>query len=247
MEFNVINLDECDSTNNYIKSRYEEFKDSRPVWVTSALQTGGRGREKRTWISPKGKGLYTSFGFKLKTGDNLRLLPLIAGISGVETLEKVTGFPFGLKWPNDVLYDNKKVAGILIENIIAEDNVYCIAGFGLNLNHTPHDFPGELLNKAASLKMVTGSTEDYRVEDVNPRLAAVFFHWVEKMKTGAGKEIIDTARRYSAFLMNKSISFHQGADNRVVQGIFKGIDDTGGLVLEIEQGHSSIYYSGEIL
>jgi BirA family biotin operon repressor/biotin-[acetyl-CoA-carboxylase] ligase len=241
----VIPLDQCDSTNNYIKTNHENLKDKLPVLVTSSFQTAGRGREERTWTSPKGKGLYSSIAFILGNSQNLNLLTLIAGISVIETLKKITVIELGLKWPNDILYKNKKIAGILIENIITASNIFCITGIGINLNHTAADFPGELKDKAVSLKMITGLTTN--AEQINPLLAAILFQWLEKLKTDATEEIIQTANRYSRFLKDKNISFHHPSDNKIISGIFKGINHDGGLILEKREGTTAIYYSGEIV
>ena len=241
----VVALDHCDSTNNYMKANYENLQDKLPVLVTSSMQTAGRGREKRNWVSPKGKGLYSSFGFNLENNQNLNLLPLIAGISVIETLKKISGIELGLKWPNDILHKNKKIAGILIENIITASDIFCIIGIGINLNHTAADFPGELKDKAISLEMTTGINTS--AEQINPVLAALLFQWLEKLSTGAIEEIIRTADRYSAILKEKNISFHHPADNKIISGIFKGINHDGGLILENKQGNSNIYYSGEIV
>lgn len=241
----VIPLDQCDSTNNYIKTNHENLQDKLPVLVTSSMQTAGRGREKRNWVSTKGKGLYSSFGFNLENRQNLNLLPLIAGSSVIDTLKKITGIELGLKWPNDILYKNKKIAGILIENIITASDIFCITGIGVNLNHTTADFPGELQEKAISLKMITGLNTS--AEQITPVLAALLFQWLERLKTGGTKEIIQTANRYSAFLKNKNISFHHAVDNKIISGIFKAINHDGGLILENKQGSTTIYYSGEIV
>jgi BirA family biotin operon repressor/biotin-[acetyl-CoA-carboxylase] ligase len=242
----VIHLEQCDSTNNYLKNHYDQLKENLPVLVTSALQTGGRGREQRTWVSPKGKGLYSSFGFYLEARHNLNLLPLIAGISVIETVKKVSDMACGLKWPNDVLYKDKKMAGVLIENVIMETRLFSIVGIGINLNHTTDDFPGELADKAISLKMATGSSDDYSVEQVNPILSTIFFQWLEKLEKDEKKIIVQTANRYSDFLMDKPISFHQ-SPHRIASGIFKGINHDGGLILESQEGSNTIYYSGEIV
>lgn len=241
----VIPLDQCDSTNNYMKSNYEILKDKLPVLVTSSLQTAGRGRGNRNWVSPKSKGLYASFGFNLENNQNLSLLPLIAGISVIDTLKKKTGIELGLKWPNDILYKNKKIAGVLIENIITAFNIFCIIGIGINLNHSAADFPGELQEKAISLKMITGLNTN--TGQINPLLAALLFQWLEKLKTGATEKIIQTANRYSDFLKDKTISFHHPTDNKIISGIFKGINHDGGLILENKQTSTNIYYSGEIV
>ncbi len=244
-EMKTITLDSCDSTNNYLKNHYEQLKDKLPVLVTSGLQTGGRGREQRKWVSPKGKGVYSSFGFNLEARQNLNLLPLIAGIGVIETLKQLSTVELGLKWPNDVLWkkENKKIAGILIENVIMETRLFCITGIGINLNQAPDDFPEELRGKAVSLKTASGSGEDYAVETVNRVLSDVFFQWLERLERDERAAIIETANGYGEFLMGRSISFHHGGG--IVNGIFKGIHESGGLLLENEDG-TSIHYSGEI-
>lgn len=248
----VIRLEECDSTNDYLKRNYERLKDRFPVLVTSRLQTAGKGRAERTWFSSRGKGLYSSFGFNLSAKHYLNLLPLVSGISVIKTLQEAGGTAnisnceWGIKWPNDVLYGGKKIAGILIENVIMDTQLFCITGIGINLNHTKDDFPGELAEKAISLKMVTGLERNYAVEEINPILACFFFQWLEKLENGEKEEIIDTVTRYSRFMINKPISFHYMSDKRVT-GIFKGINHDGGLILESNGGTTAIYYSGEIL
>jgi BirA family biotin operon repressor/biotin-[acetyl-CoA-carboxylase] ligase len=240
----VITLDRCDSTNNYLKNHYEDLKNDLPVLVTSGLQTGGRGRGDRKWVSPAGKGLYSSFGFLLAGKQNLRLLPLAAGIGVIEMLREITADEFVLKWPNDVLYREKKIAGVLIENIVTEQRIFCITGIGVNLNHTLDDFPGEFLEKAISLRIITGL--EYDTGEINPFLSTVFFHWLEKLKNNEEEEIVETANRYSEFLMYRNISFHESSSGIIMEGVFKGINHDGGLILGREGGHNTIHYSGEI-
>lgn len=245
----IIKLTRCDSTNNYIKNHYQDIKDKLPVLVTAAQQTGGRGRDNRSWLSTKKKGMYSSFAFSLDSNRYLFLLPLIAGISVIKTLEKTAGTSttpdakFGLKWPNDILYQGKKIAGILIENTIFDQRMFCITGIGINLNHEKGDFPPQLTDKAVSLKMITGLT--YKAETMNTLLAAIFFEWLEKAQHN-GKEIIQTADAYTLFLKGQRISFHQGPE-KIITGIFRGINHDGGLRLETGDGDIVNYYSGEIV
>lgn len=248
----IIKLERCDSTNNYIKSSMDRWVDTGrlPVMVTSGLQTCGRGREQRHWESPPGMGLYTSFGFTWQLNQSPHLLPLAAGLSVIETVERISGIRPGLKWPNDVLVNGKKLAGILIENVIAESRLFCITGIGINVNQeSADDFPPEIRIRAISIKMAArdGKGEDFQLEPVNRVLAHVFMGWLDKLKQGKTKEIIGITREASAFLINREITFHQPADNRLVRGIFKGINDDGALILETGNGSNTIYYSGEII
>jgi len=245
----IIRFETIDSTNNYLKSHYKELAGDLPVMVTSAEQTGGRGREQRTWLSTRGKGLYTSFGFCIENRSNLVLLPLCTGIAAIRAVHTIGGIRAGLKWPNDILdiESRKKIGGILIENTITEDSLFCIVGIGLNLNHTAADFPPGLIDRAASIKMLSGAKKEYEIEKANTVLTEMLFPWIQKLEQGKKDEIIDTARACSDFLMNKTIRLHQLTDGTVTEGIFKGIDDNGGLILQTGENQQYIYYSGEIL
>ncbi|MCP4146289.1 MAG: biotin--[acetyl-CoA-carboxylase] ligase [bacterium] len=244
----VISFKQCDSTNDYLRSHYGDLKIKLPVMVTTGLQTAGRGRDKRTWVSSKGKGLYSSFGFELATDAGLQYLPLIAGITVIETLREICGMDLGLKWPNDILYKGKKIAGILIENVIYGPLMYCITGMGINLNYIPADFPDELKDKATSLKMLTGKT--YNPDKINPLLAKTFFNWLENLKNNRHALIISTVNRYGAILKDREIRFHHNKE--IITGIYKGINTDGGLLLDTKEdsngeGANVIYYSGEIV
>ncbi len=240
----IIELESCQSTNSYLKENYGHVKFQWPVLVTAKHQTGGRGRDQRVWFSPEGKGLYSSFGFELPRVDTLHLLPLVAGIAIIQTLMKLTGLTFDLKWPNDVLYKGKKIAGILIENSIGDGHAFCVVGMGINLNQMVSDFPGELVNRAVSLKMI--AAEAYSFKDINPLLATLFWEWLDKLQNNAHHLIIQTVNRYSGYFMEQPISFHQPPGERVVKGIFKGINADGGLILGNSDGSLTIYYAGEI-
>jgi BirA family transcriptional regulator, biotin operon repressor / biotin---[acetyl-CoA-carboxylase] ligase len=173
-------------------------------------------------------------------------LPLVAGISVVDTLAELTGLRFDLKWPNDVLYRGKKIAGILIENTITDDTLFCVAGMGINLNHSLADFPQDLVHIATSLKMAAGLPQDIQPGEVVPMLATSFSQWLEKVNDVGEEEVIITANRYSRHLLDTAISFHQPPGNKKINGLFKGINHDGGLILEREDGSTAIYHSGEV-
>jgi BirA family biotin operon repressor/biotin-[acetyl-CoA-carboxylase] ligase len=243
----VINLDSCESTNDYLKKERENLKVKFPVLVTAGIQTRGRGRDRRSWVSPKGLGLYSSFGFIPEHGgNNIHLLPLIAAIAVIETLGKITGLWFDLKWPNDILYEGKKLAGILIENTIADTDIFSIVGIGINLNHSTADFPLEISNRATSLKIASGNVSEFPVDEVNQLLANVFFDWLNNLKSGGEHEVIQSANWFSRKLKGEEISFHQTLGKNLIKGIFKGIHTDGGLILEKPDGSRKIHYSGEI-
>lgn len=239
----VEKLATCGSTNDYLRKNYHQYEGDFPVIVTASRQSAGRGRSGRTWDSPAGMGLYSSFGFILPVSVRLNLLPLAAGISVIEALEEISGIRgFGLKWPNDILYDGRKICGILVDNMVQKESVFCITGAGINLNRQRVDFPGELRERATSLKIITGKT--YEIEPLNKVLSHIFFSWIKKLERGGDKEIVGEARRLSEFLKDKSITFHRG--DRIETGVFKGINHDGGLLLGGHEGDKKIYYNGEV-
>ncbi len=240
----VVKLASCGSTNDYLRENYRRYERDFPILVTASRQSAGRGRAGRTWDSPAGMGLYSSFGFFLPVGVSLNLLPLAAGISVVEALAGISGVRgFGLKWPNDILYSGRKICGILVDNMVQKERIFCITGIGINLNQQAVDFPRELRDRAISLKTITGKT--YEIEAVNKALSHIFFSWVEKLKSGGNKEIVEAAGRLSEFLKRRPIAFHRG--DKITEGVFKGLNHDGGLLLAAPNGDKKIYYSGEIV
>lgn len=239
---NIIKLDTCDSTNDYLKKNFKELKNKFPIMVSAQSQTKGKGRNNRTWFSKKNTGLYSSFGFILKVNKNLNFLPLIAGISVIETLNKIGNIECGLKWPNDVLYNNRKISGVLIENIILNNIIICISGIGINLNHSIKDFPVILKKTAISLKMIT--KREYKIEKINIVLANHFFKWLNKLKNNRVETIIKKSNQFSEFLRGKEISFNN--NNKKINSIYQGINKNGGLILKDSTGNKKILFTGEI-
>jgi len=238
----VIKFDTCDSTNNFLKKNYRKFQNEFPVLITTIEQTKGKGRETRNWFSEKNKGLYSSFAFFTKNKEHLNLLSLIAGISVSEVLNKISKNDFIIKWPNDVLYKNKKIAGVLIENIIFKKEIVSIVGIGVNLNHKQTDFPDELKESAISLKMITGKT--YEVEKVNMKLSRLFFKWLDKLEKNERDKIIKKSNELGFLFKGKKVSFYN--KDKIIKGIYEGINKEGGLILEEDNGVESIFFSGEI-
>lgn len=238
----LIRLGTCDSTNNFIRCHLSELADRFPVGVSSRTQLKGRGRGDRTWFSSPGKGLYISLGFFITTPQYLNMLSLIAGISISETLEQITKNKFTLKWPNDVLYNGQKIAGILIENIIKKENIISICGMGININHSRTDFPGQLKERAVSLKIISGQTR--KPGDIEPKLIRIFFKWLDILEKGETSPIINRVKQINHFKPGEAIVFNQ--DRKSIKGRFLDINQNGGVVIQHSNGEKGIYFSGEI-
>jgi len=144
----IIRFDIIDSTNIYAIENYERLHDGDVI--VAKEQNNGKGRQGRSWHSPKG-GLWFSIVFKPRKMKDMNFYTKLASVSLYEFLEKI-GIKSTIKWPNDILYKGKKLAGILTEGIYegAVPKVI-VVGVGLNVNN---DIPEELSDIATSIKEI---------------------------------------------------------------------------------------------
>jgi len=155
----IIKLDAIDSTNDYLKQLAKEKDLENFTIVMAREQTKGRGQMGAKWYSEPGKNLTMSVLVKDLAINTISIydLNVVVAMAAVDVLTS-TGCPnVKIKWPNDIMADNKKVGGILIENSFKTDGTFtAVVGFGLNLNQTNF----EHLPQASSLTNVTGQTYD---------------------------------------------------------------------------------------
>ena len=240
--FNKIHLGFCDSTSDYLKQNIARLEVDFPLMVSAAVQIAGRGRGNRGWISPENIGIYATFGFYLPDNQGLALLSITSGIAVIDMLERWIGKVFALKWPNDILAEGKKVAGILCETIIKADKIICLVGIGVNVNHDTCDFPDALRSRAGSLKLLTGA--EWPLPEGRERLASSMAQWLKKLMKDDRECIIDRARDLSRSFLGQNISFHH--QGLVLQGVFLDIAADGGLLLGLPGAENKIFYSGEL-
>ncbi len=191
MHLNFIKFDTIDSTNNYAKENIHEL-ESYDV-IVAKNQTSGRGRRGNTWVSSEGMAL---FSFILEEDKSLTVndylkLPLIVGISLLETLDKLKPDMYEFKWTNDVYLKNKKVSGILIER----KNGKLIIGIGVNLNNKIQD---DLKDIAISLEL------NYDIEEFIRLVIRDFINNFESFKLGNWSKILEKINEKN-FLKNKDI------------------------------------------
>jgi BirA family biotin operon repressor/biotin-[acetyl-CoA-carboxylase] ligase len=190
--------------------------------ITAAEQTAGRGRQGRSWTAPPNRALLLS----LLIRNPPRLLPLAAGVAVAEICDQLN-HPAQIKWPNDVLIKNRKVAGILVESRPQEG--WAILGIGLNVALAPHDFPPELQNTAATLAQPPGA-----IEEVLQRLLKRLTQWT----VAPDQAVLESVRTRDA-LRGRPVSWTGG------RGTAAGIDGEGRLVVNTDAGHVALD-SGEV-
>jgi len=125
-------LDQTHSTNDVLLEMSAEKRHAHAVLADQ--QTAGRGRRGRSWQSPPGRNIYFSLGWNFAgTAEDMSCLPLAVGVSGVRALERLGLVSAGLKWPNDIWADGKKLGGILLESKATAVGLSVVAGIGLNV------------------------------------------------------------------------------------------------------------------
>ena len=150
------------STNSLMKELIA--KGQEPRFIYAGYQTAGRGQTGNSWESEEGKNLLCSI--LLPPDKDLYFLNIAVGVAILRTISELGISELGIKWPNDIYYKDKKLAGILVENaIIGSEVKYSIAGVGLNVNQT--EFRSDAPNPV-SLKQITG--RDYDIDELMQRL-----------------------------------------------------------------------------
>lgn len=150
-------FDEVDSTNELAKSYALAGKPEGTV-VVAEKQLKGKGRLGRTWVSPKGQGIWVSVVIRPNIlPHKAPQITFALAVGMVRAIFKASGIKAQIKWPNDILINGRKVAGILTELSAEIERVnYIVFGIGLNVNQNFNNFPEELRNKAISLKIASG-------------------------------------------------------------------------------------------
>ena len=133
---NIIKLNAIDSTNAFLKSLAKDKTTENFTIVVAEHQTNGKGQRGAEWLSQTGKNLTFSVLCNFKLNEiSLFTLNIITAISIVKGLKKASNLNFQIKWPNDILAENKKIAGILIENSFnGQNDIQTIIGIGINVN-----------------------------------------------------------------------------------------------------------------
>ena len=127
---------EIDSTNNQARALASKGYPEGTI-VVAELQTDGRGRRGRSWYSPASQGIYISVILRpMLPLKEISRVSLITAVAVAETLEEELNLPARIKWPNDILINNRKIAGILSEAVTDMDGIeYIVVGIGLNINN----------------------------------------------------------------------------------------------------------------
>lgn len=211
--------------------------------VIAEQQVSGRGRMGRTWVSPAGKGIWMSL--LLRPPVPLPLTPqltLLAAVALSRAITRIVPVTIGIKWPNDLLIDGRKISGILLESAAEDERLrYVVVGLGISVNLDAEDYPEELLSKAVSIKMAHGS-EINRTD----LIAAILeqFELLYDLYLEQGFAPIRALWEAHSVTLNRSVSLH--TPQGIINGIPRSLDEMGGLRVELEDGSFQTIYSAEV-
>ncbi|MGH3037852.1 MAG: biotin--[acetyl-CoA-carboxylase] ligase [Gaiellaceae bacterium] len=196
-------------------------------------QTAGRGRLGRSWTAPAGTAILCSVLLRPPPGRALAELPLVAGVAVAETVETATGLAAQIKWPNDVLVNRRKVAGVLAEASAGE----VVLGVGLNVSQTRDELPADANVAAGSLLTVDGVRRERApiLADLLVRLERAYGLW-----RADGLDAVYEGLGARDFLRGRRVY----VDGQAGLGI--AVDRDGRLEVEIE-GERRLVESGEVL
>jgi BirA family transcriptional regulator, biotin operon repressor / biotin---[acetyl-CoA-carboxylase] ligase len=158
MNYQFHHIDSCPSTNKQLKESFLANKAQPGTVLVAKTQTHGRGRYNRTWVAPEGN---LNISILINTENNAQspfIYNLKGGLAVCKAINKVTPLQAKIKWPNDILIDNKKVCGILSEFI--PEKKTAIIGIGINVNSRITDFPQELQPTLTTIYHETKNTID---------------------------------------------------------------------------------------
>ncbi|MCB0926626.1 MAG: biotin--[acetyl-CoA-carboxylase] ligase [Mycolicibacterium insubricum] len=216
-------VDETGSTNADLAARAAAGEDIARTVLAAEHQTAGRGRHGRSWATPKGSQLAMSVGVPTDSvpADQWGWLPLLTGVAVAEAVRELTGVAARLKWPNDVMVGEQKLAGILAE--VAGPVI--IVGIGLNVALTADEAP---VPTATSLAMLgyPGIDRNLLAADILGRLA----EGIEAWRVGAGEAVAADYRRLSVTL-GRQVRVQLPGD-REITGMAIDIDANGGLIID---------------
>lgn len=238
---NVIYYDETDSTNNRAKEAGNNKEPHGTLFVAD-MQMAGKGRRGRVWKSPSGSSIYmTILLYPDIPPVKAPQLTLIMAIAVAEGIREVTGLETKIKWPNDIVVNGKKICGILTEMSTEIDYInHVVIGIGINVNM--ESFPEDIAKTATSLRIEAG--KEFRRFEL---IAAIMEHFEKAYEAvceaGSLEPIMED---YNRLLVNCGRRVRVLEPEHEYDALALGIDKTGELQVECEDGSRKSVFAGEV-
>lgn len=237
----ILHFDSLPSTNLEAAKRAAEGA-AEGLCVVAKEQTAGRGRRQRQWVSPAGAGLYFSIILRPQFDQSLwPLLTLMAAVAAHDALLAAASLETDVKWPNDILVDEKKLCGILAETVDTQSGRAVVVGVGINVRQNA--FPPELETIATSVEAATGVTPELAnlLESLVRELAT---HYDVLNQPGGNEEIVRSWCKRSSYCEGKVIRVTDGTETLV--GTTRGLERDGALRVETDDGEIRVLRAGDV-
>jgi BirA family biotin operon repressor/biotin-[acetyl-CoA-carboxylase] ligase len=241
-KINFKHFETIDSTNLWCNQNLQDFENNTTYVVTADVQTNGKGTKDRSWYSPKG-GLYSTICIPLnELKDNSNTIPLVTAIAICDTFKEF-GIDVKIKWPNDLILNDKKIGGILSECTTHNGITWVMIGIGINTNTKKNDIShiNRPLFTASSVYVETQKIVDNTIfiEKFIPNFTSSFGTW---LSYGFDKFI----HKYNenSILTNKIV--HIENQNQLVIGTVDKIGNSGELHLTTVNG-PKMFINGDII
>ena len=224
------------STTDDIWELYNETGQTKALIITDN-QASGRGRYHNKWISQPSKSITCSFILEqIFNDEQVSLYSILIPVSIIKGIKNFSQIDLQIKWPNDIMYKNKKVGGILIESKLRTNISIFNIGIGLNVNESNFDFPENIRGNVVSLKEIKGIPIQRE-----PLLASILNELNQLINNLDDNYLIKYWIKHCNHI-NKKVSFN--IDNKKMQGIFKGVNNTGQAI--IKKDNETITYDNPI-
>jgi BirA family transcriptional regulator, biotin operon repressor / biotin---[acetyl-CoA-carboxylase] ligase len=237
----ILRFDSIDSTN---LEAMRQAKAGAPegLCIIARVQTHGRGRQGRSWVSEKDAGLHFTALLRPSIDmSNWPLITLMSALAVADTLRNACKVNADIKWPNDLIVNQQKVAGILCETVDAGPDYAVVVGIGINLYHG--SYPETVRSPASSIEQESGSRPNF--ENVLGELIDCLARRYNVLQGKDGKE--QTLREWlarSSYGKGKHVRVDTGAE--VLLGITDGLEDDGALRVILEDGELRVIRAGDV-
>lgn len=238
---NLLFFEKVDSTNNMVRTLAEQGAPEGTL-VVAANQTAGKGRRGRSWSAPEGTSIAMSILLRPEfPPERASMLTLVMAMAIARGIREMTGLDAGIKWPNDIVADGKKLCGILTEMSTEMEYIrYVVIGVGINVSMK--EFPDELKQKATSLELCVGRPVK-RAPLIDACMRA-FEEYYEKYLQTLDLSLLQ--EEYNRELVNVGREVTVLAPAGDYTGVSHGINREGELVVELAGGEIRNVVSGEV-
>ena len=219
---NLIKLNEIDSTNKFLIDLNKKSQFTNSVVVTADYQTKGKGRRANSWESEKGKNLLISILFKHNFKiENQFLFSAAISLSIQKLISKFTNEKAYIKWPNDIMINNKKIAGFIIDNLFQKNTIHTtVVGIGINVNQLKFK---KYNPEAISISLINNSVID--LGHLKDKFLNILDEKYNNMDDGFVK-------KYNKLLFMKNSYVNFKIKEKIIKAKIHSVDKTGALLLE---------------